>query len=140
MQRAQDRQREAPPRDAVPLIAIVDDDASVRTSTCRLVRTFGFAAAGYDSAEAFVESGQAVRTTCLILDVRMPGMGGLALQRHLADHDLPIPIVFFTAHPSAVEEQAARQAGAIDFLHKPVGAEVLRRVLRSVVDAQTATP
>lgn len=125
------------PGDPVPLIAIVDDDASVRTSTCRLVRSFGFDAEGFDSAEAFVASGRAAKTSCLLLDVRMPGMGGLALQRHLAAHDLPVPIVFITAHASADEEHGARQAGAMEFLRKPVSADVLRRVLRSVVDAQT---
>src|SRR5207244_1570646 len=111
----------------------VDDDASVRQSACRLIRSFGFRAAAYGSAEEFLASGHAAQTKCLILDVRMPGMDGLELQRRLADSDPQIPIVFLTAHASDEEERRARRAGAVDFLRKPVAKEALLSVLRTVL-------
>lgn len=115
------------------LVSIVDDDASVRQSTCRLLRSFGFRAAAFGSAEEFLASGHAARTACVILDVRMPGMDGLELQRRLADSDAQILIVFLTAHASDEEERRARRAGAVDFLRKPVTKEALLGVLRTVL-------
>jgi FixJ family two-component response regulator len=116
------------------LVAIVDDDASVRHSTRRLIRSLGHRAEAFGSAEDFLDSGRAAETACLILDVRMPGMDGLELQRRLAASDPPIPIVFITARASEEEERRARQAGAVDFLRKPVPKEALLRVLRTVFE------
>ena len=115
------------------LVAIVDDDASVRQSTCRLIRAFGFQAEAFGSAEEFLASGHAAQSACLILDVRMPGMDGLELQRRLADSAPQIRIVFLTAHASDEEERRARRAGAVDFLRKPVAKEALLGVLRTVL-------
>lgn len=133
MQRTHDLER-ASTNVTAPLVAVVDDDAAVRRSTCRLLRSFGFQAEAFDSAEAFLAADHARRIACVVLDVRMPGMDGLALQQHLADRDPPLAIVFVTAHASAEEERRARQAGALDVLRKPVAADALLRVLRSVVD------
>jgi FixJ family two-component response regulator len=116
------------------LVAIVDDDASVRHSTRRLIRSLGHRAEAFGSAEDFLDSGRAAETACLILDVRMPGMDGLELQRRLAVSNPPIPIVFITARASEEEERRARQAGAVDFLRKPVPKEALLRVLRTVFE------
>lgn len=116
------------------LVAIVDDDASVRHSTRRLIRSLGHRAEAFGSAEDFLDSGRAAETACLILDVRMPGMDGLELQRRLAASNPPIPIVFITARASEEEERRARQAGAVDFLRKPVPKEALLRVLRTVFE------
>jgi FixJ family two-component response regulator len=115
------------------LVAIVDDDALVRRSTRRLVRAFGFDAEAFGSAEEFLHSGTLAKTTCLILDVRMPGMGGLDLQRRLAAREPRIPIVFLTAHATDLEEREARRAGAAALLRKPVGRDALLTALRAVL-------
>lgn len=119
------------------LVFIVDDDASVRRSTGRLIRSLGFQAETFASAEDFLSSGRAAQTACLLLDVRMPGMDGLELQRRLADRTPAIPIVFLTARASDDEERRAREAGAVDFLRKPVGKEALLRVLSTIFDRST---
>jgi len=109
----------------VPLVSIVDDDASVRRSTKRLLRSAGFRAEAFASAKEFLASGRSGATDCLILDLRMPGLNGLQLQRHLADESNPVPIIFLSAHYSANDEREALQAGAIRFLQKPVDKDVL---------------
>src|SRR5258706_4902597 len=94
------------------LVSIVDDDASVRRSTGRLIRSLGLQAETFASAEDFLSSGRAEQTACLLLDVRMPGIDGLELQRRLADRTPAIPIVFVTARASDEEERRALEAGA----------------------------
>ena len=116
------------------LVAIVDDDRSVRQSTRRLVGSLGYSAEAFGSAEEFLDSGRSTKTACLILDVRMPGMDGLGLQRRLADGGLAIPIVFITGRASDDEERRALAAGAVAFLRKPVDKEVLLGVLRTVLE------
>jgi FixJ family two-component response regulator len=118
---------------APALVAIVDDDVSVRRSTCRLVQSFGFATEAFGSAEHFLDSGRAAETSCLILDVRMPGMDGLELQAELSARGLRIPVVFLTARASEEEEARARHAGALDFLRKPVGREPLLHAVQAAI-------
>ena len=113
------------------LVSIVDDDASMRTSTRRLISTFGFSAEAFASAQAFLDSGSLQDTACLILDVRMPGIDGLELQRRLAGTHRRLPIIFITAHASAEEERRAQQAGAIAFLRKPVSVQALLSALHA---------
>ena len=120
-----------------PLVAIVDDDASVRCSAGRLIRSVGYRAETFGSAQEFLDSGRAASTACLILDVRMPGMDGLELQRRLAGIDPPIPVVFITARASDEEERRALQAGAVAFLRKPVGKDALLQVLQGVLEKPT---
>lgn len=121
-----------------PLVTIVDDDVSVRRSTRRLLRSAGFRAEAFASAEEFLSSGLAKETDCLILDLRMPAMNGLQLQRQLADASNPIPIIFLSAHASADDERRALQAGAIQFLQKPASKEVLLIAIRKALKT-TAT-
>ena len=116
-----------------PLVSIVDDDVSVRRSTRRLLHSAGLRAEAFVSAEEFLMSGRAEETACLILDLRMPGMNGLQLQRRLAEASNPVPIVFVTAHSSPEEERQALQAGAIQFLQKPVSKEVLLLAIRNAL-------
>ena len=78
-------------------------------------------------------SGRAEETTCLILDLRMPGMNGLQLQRRLAEDSNPVPIVFVTAHSSPEEERQALLAGATQFLQKPISKEVLLLAIRNAL-------
>ncbi len=116
-----------------PLVSIVDDDVSVRRSTRRLLHSAGLRAEAFASAEEFLMSGRAEETTCLILDLRMPGMNGLQLQRRLAEDSNPVPIVFVTAHSSPEEERQALLAGAIQFLQKPISKEVLLLAIRNAL-------
>jgi FixJ family two-component response regulator len=117
----------------VPLVSIVDDDLSVRRSTRRLLRSAGFRVEAFASAEEFLASGQIVETACLILDLRMPGMNGLQLQRRLAERSKPIPIIFFSAYSLPDEERQALQAGAVQFLQKPVKKDVLLSAIRNAI-------
>jgi FixJ family two-component response regulator len=126
-----DRRGRPSPADG-PLVAIVDDDASVRQSTRRLIRSFGYRAEAFGSGEEFLTSAAAAQTSCLVLDVRMPGMDGLEVQRRLAERDARIPIVFLTGRATDDEERRARSAGAVAFLRKPVSRATLVQVLEKV--------
>ena len=117
----------------LPLVSIVDDDVSVRRSTRRLLRSAGFRAEAFASAEEFLSSGLAKESDCLILDLRMPAMNGLQLQRQLADASNPIPIIFLSAHASADDERRALQAGAIQFLQKPASKDTLLLAIRNAL-------
>jgi FixJ family two-component response regulator len=112
------------------LISIIDDDESVRRTTTRLIESFGFAAAAFESAENFLGSGHLDDTSCLIVDVQMPGMNGLQLQSQLATAGLSIPIIFITAHDDKESRRRAMQAGAIAFLGKPFSDEQLLQGIR----------
>jgi FixJ family two-component response regulator len=116
-----------------PLVSIVDDDLAVRRSTLRLLVSSGLRAEAFVSAEDFLQSGRLAETDCLLLDVSMPGMGGLGLQSRLAESGHPLPIVFLSARASEEEERRALCAGAAGFLHKPVGKEVLLDAICSVL-------
>ena len=107
------------------LISVIDDDESVRRSTILLVESFGFRAAAFESAESFLSSEQLGVTSCLIVDVQMPGMNGLELQSHLAAAGCRIPIIFVTAYGNKESRRQAMQAGAVAFLDKPFTDEQL---------------
>jgi FixJ family two-component response regulator len=116
-----------------PLIAVVDDDESVRGALQRLLRLEGFRTAAFVSAEDFLQVGQLQDTACLIVDVRLPRMSGLDLQRQLAMTNCPIPLIFITAHGDEATRAQALQAGAVDFLYKPFLHELLLRAIRSAL-------
>jgi len=109
----------------VPLIAIVDDDDSLRNSLDNLIRSVGFRAQGFPSAEALLSSNQLHDTACLILDVRLPGMNGLELQRRIGAANWRIPIIFITSHADGDAQARALEAGAVDYLFKPFREEQL---------------
>jgi len=117
-----------------PLIAIVDDDESVREALQSLLKSMGLRAEGFVSAEDFLHSAPLPDTTCLILDVRMPGMGGLELQRQLAVAERRIPIIFITAHGDENARMQALRAGAVDFLAKPFSEEALLAAVHSALE------
>ena len=116
-----------------PLVSIVDDDVSVRRSTRRLLRCCGLRVEAFSSAEEYLQSGRVAETACLLLDVRMPGMDGLELQRRLGETHRPIPIIFLSARASEEEERRALRAGAACFLRKPVSKEALLNAIRTVL-------
>ena len=111
------------------LISVVDDDESTRQSTALLIESFGFQAAGFESAESLLKSGQLGETLCLIIDVRMPGINGLQLQSHLAAAGYEIPIIFITAYDDRESRRRAMQAGAVAFLAKPFSDALLLQTL-----------
>lgn len=108
------------------LVHIVDDDASFRKATSRLLRHHGYNIAEYESADRFLEKvGERVEPGCILLDVRLPGLSGPDLQRRLAEFGSPFPIVFLTGHGDFPTTVRAVKAGAEDFLIKPVSRDIL---------------
>jgi FixJ family two-component response regulator len=119
------------------LISIVDDEECVRKTTTLLIQSFGFRAAAFESAEMFLKSGELRDTSCLVLDVQMPGMNGLELQSHLVAAGLTVPIIFITAYDNKESRWRAMQAGAVAFLAKPFSDELLLETLCSALGQQT---
>jgi FixJ family two-component response regulator len=121
---------------AVPLVCIVDDDASMADSTRFLVRSFGFRAQAFLSAQEFLDSGLVAETSCLILilDLRMPGMDGLELQRNLASANRRVPIIFISARANEEEQVQAIAEGAVDFLLKPFSEDALLNAIQAALN------
>jgi FixJ family two-component response regulator len=116
------------------LIAIVDDDQSFREALESLLSLIGFRTAIFDSARSFLDSPQLPDVSCALLDISMPGMDGLELQRHLAlTH--PIPVIFITDLRDAKTREQAVRAGAVSFLNKPVSEDILIGALNSALGA-----
>ena len=118
-----------------PLVSVVDDDESVRESLPDLLREFGFAAEAFASAEEFLASDRIGATSCLILDVAMPGMSGPDLHRELMRRQQQIPTVFITAHGSEATRPQLIAQGAVDCLLKPFS----DTALRAAIDAALRT-
>jgi FixJ family two-component response regulator len=116
------------------VVAIVDDDDAVRVALEGLLRSAGLTARAFESAEKFIRSGQQFQTSCLIADIRMPGMSGLELQAKLNAEHCRIPIVFITAHGDAQMRMQALRAGAVEFLAKPFNDEVLLETVRAALE------
>jgi FixJ family two-component response regulator len=117
------------------LIAVVDDDDGVRTALCRLLRSAGHRVEHFDSAEDWLSSDHLESFACLILDVRLPGLSGLELQRHLLTSQFRIPILIVTAHADEASRAQALDAGAIGFHSKPVDTDrLLEDVCRALGD------
>ena len=116
-----------------PRIAVVDDDESVRQGLANLISSVGYEAELYASAEEFLASPEAGGAACLVLDLRMPGMSGLELQRRLAVHSGGPPVIIITAHG---DDQACAEtlaAGAVAFLNKPFKEETLLGAISSAL-------
>jgi FixJ family two-component response regulator len=120
----------------VPLISVVDDDPAVIEAMVNLIQSVGYKGKGFHSAEDFLKSRHLLQTSCLILDVRMPSMGGFELQRQLATGNHRIPIIFITAYDSDDVRIKALQAGAAGLLCKPFGQESLFQAVRSAMANQ----
>ena len=121
----------------VPMISVVDDDRSVRESLARLIRSIGFGVQVFGSAEEFLSVGQDRQGDCLILDIRMPGMNGLELQRELSASDRGLPVIFITAHGSDEEVRArALEAGAVDYLLKPLREEEVLKAIDAALSSK----
>jgi FixJ family two-component response regulator len=116
------------------LVIVVDDDPSVANSTCRLIRSLGMRGEAFFSGAGLLNSGRATEASCLILDVRMPNLDGLQLQRCLKQTKLSIPVIFFSAHAGQEEEDQALRCGAVAFLRKPVRKDDLLRAIRIALE------
>ena len=120
------------------IIAIVDDDEALREALGSVLKAAGFLTNTFASAEEFLDSPNRRNTTCLILDVRLPGMSGIELQRRLLDANSPVPIIFVTAHGDAALRDLVMKAGAAGFLNKPVRSDtLLKEINAALVKAKT---
>jgi len=118
-------------RPAAPTVFIVDDDPKVLMALSRLLRAHGFETCLFESAEAFLAQLDGDVAGCLVLDLSLPGLDGLALQRRLANSGLALPIVFLTGHGDIPMSVQAVKAGAVDFLTKPAAAQTLLAAVRA---------
>jgi len=116
------------------IVAIVDDDESVRIALQGMMKSVGLPAQAFASAEDFLNSGLLHQTACLIADIRMPGMSGLDLQAKLNAEHCRIPTIFITAHGDAKMRLQALRAGAVEFLAKPFDDEVLLENVRAALE------
>jgi FixJ family two-component response regulator len=116
------------------VIAIVDDDAPLREALGSVLKAAGFVIDTFASAEEFLESPRRSHTSCLILDVRLPGMSGIELQRRLLDANYGVPIIFITAHGDGDLRDLVMKAGAAGFLNKPVRSETLLKEIHAALD------
>src|ERR1700704_4676977 len=119
--------------DKQSIVMIVDDDDSIRKAVRRLMKSFGFAVETFASAEEFLDSDWLERTSCLILDVHMPGMNGLELQKRLIASGSVIPIIFITAFANDGARAQAMRAGAVAYFVKPFDDEELLNCIRAAL-------
>jgi|SRR5467141_245391 FixJ family two-component response regulator len=117
------------------LVAIVDDDDSMRSALQGLLKAVGLPAQAFASAEEFLQSGQQRQTACLIADIRMPGMSGLELQAKLNTEHCRIPTIFITAHGDEKMRMQALRAGAVEFMAKPFNDEALLESVRAALES-----
>jgi FixJ family two-component response regulator len=102
-----------------PLIAIIDDDASLRAALIGLVRSHGYRASGFASAEAFLESGAARSSACIVTDIQMPGLSGIDLKQRLVECGYDAPVIMITARTERGLHERAAASGALSVLRKP---------------------
>nr|WP_249127370.1 response regulator [Bradyrhizobium lablabi] len=120
-----------------PLIAIVDDDESVRFAMGGMVESFGYSPLTFESADAFLRSDKLSDASCLILDVQMPGMNGLELHGKLIAMGRQLPTIFVTAFPDKRVRERALRAGGVCFLSKPFGRDDLLGCIQTALGKQT---
>ena len=116
-----------------PLVAVVDDDRSIRNAMQDLLNAAGYSTSTFGNATSFLDSSVRASVACLIADMRMPGMTGLDLHEHLATSGAGIPTVIITAHPEELTRERARKAGITCFLTKPFTPDELLECVRQAV-------
>jgi FixJ family two-component response regulator len=122
-----------------PIVFVVDDDVSVRESLELLIRCEGWQPEIFASAQEFLSRPRVLVPSCLILDVSLPGLNGLDLQKRIASDRIDMPIIFITGHGDIPMSVQAMKAGAIEFLTKPFGDDVLLSAIRSAIERSQAT-
>jgi RNA polymerase sigma factor (sigma-70 family) len=121
-----------------PIVFVVDDDPSVRSSLKFLLSTVGLHVESFDSSDSFLHKKPSDAPSCLVLDVRLPGLSGLDFQRELAARKTPIPIIFLTGHGDIPMSVRAMKAGAVEFLTKPFRDQDLLDAVRIALDRDLA--
>jgi FixJ family two-component response regulator len=129
--------RESRQSDAV--VAIVDDDLSVRKGLERLIRSLGWQAQTFASAQEFLDCPRTEAPGCLVLDLQLPGLSGLDLQKRLAEAGLETPIIFLTGHGDIPASVKAMKAGAVEFLTKPVDEQILVNAIQEAIERDRRT-
>ncbi|HEU4833466.1 MAG TPA: response regulator [Pyrinomonadaceae bacterium] len=129
----------APQAQAKPIVFVVDDDVSVRESLELLISFAGWQPQTFASAEEFLDHPKALTPSCLILDVSLPNITGLELQKLIASDRIDMPIIFITGHGDVPMTVQAMKAGAVEFLTKPFDDEVLLTAIRQAITRSTAT-
>jgi FixJ family two-component response regulator len=124
--------------DGTPIVFVVDDDVSVRESLELLIRCEGWQPEIFASAQEFLSRPRVLVPSCLILDVSLPGLNGLDLQKRIASDRIDMPIIFITAHGNIPMSVQAMKAGAIEFLTKPFGNDVLLSAIRNALERSQA--
>jgi len=119
--------------DVIPIVAAVDDDFRVRESLKSLLESAGYAPLVFSSAEEFLQSGTLASATCVITDVRMPGMDGIELQRRIRLERPTLPVILISANYDAEVRQTAIDEGAVDVLYKPFDAADLLKIIQSTL-------
>jgi FixJ family two-component response regulator len=127
------------PRESDALIAIVDDDPSVRKGLERLIRSVGWKVETFASAQEFLSRPLTEAPGCLVLDLQLPGLSGLDLQKRMAEAGLEIPIVFLTGHGDIPASVKAMKAGAVEFLTKPVDEQDLLNAIQEAIERDERT-
>jgi FixJ family two-component response regulator len=125
--------------EVIPIVAAVDDDFRVRESIESLLESAGYAPVVFSSAEEFLSSGLLATATCVITDVRMPGMDGIELQRRIRIERPTLPVILISAHYNPEVQQTAIDEGAVDFLHKPFDGTDLLRIIQSALTGTRGT-
>ena len=123
---------------APPVVFVVDDDSSVRDSLRRLISSVGFMVEVFPNAQTFLRARRPDAPGCLVLDVRLPGLSGLDLQRELAETDAALPIIFLTGHGDIPMSVRAMKAGAVEFLTKPFREQDLLDAIRGAIERDRA--
>jgi len=123
-----------------PLIAVVDDDSSIRNATQDLLKAAGYSTATFPNASSFLAAPLLASVACLVTDMRMPGMSGLELHAHLAASGASIPTVIITAHLAELTAERRRQAGITCFLSKPFTPDELLECVRKAVARSQGRP
>ena len=127
------------PQESDALVAIVDDDPSVRRGLQRLIRSAGWKVETFASAQEFLDRPLAISPNCLVLDLQLPGLSGLDLQQRMADLGLDIPVVFLTGQGNIPASVKAMKAGAIEFLTKPVDEQNLLKAIQEAIERDRRT-
>lgn len=126
--------KSSPISHATPIVFVVDDDISVRESLELLIRSEGWQPETFESAQEFLAHPRALVPSCLVLDVSLPGLNGLELQKLVAVERTDMPIIFITGHGNVPMSVEAMKAGAVEFLTKPLSKDVLVSAIRNALD------
>jgi two-component system response regulator FixJ len=121
-----------------PIVCVVDDDAAVRSALARMLRVAGYVVQTFAGADAFLSEYESLSIGCLILDVRMPGMDGLELHRHLEQLGSHIPVILLTAHADVPMAVDSMRRGAVDFIEKPFDKTHMLETVRNAVAGYAA--